>query len=73
MIPAPVSPPAIFAPACRFEMLRCRCPECLILDVRHPGEGFQLALFPYVVPPRRSDVVVRLDAARARAAARKSA
>lgn len=29
--------------------LRCRCPECLQLDLLHPGEGYQLALFPYVI------------------------
>lgn len=26
--------------------LRCRCPECQRLDALHPGEGYQLALFP---------------------------
>lgn len=35
----------------RFELLRCRCPECLALDAAHPGEGFQLALFPYRPTP----------------------
>lgn len=29
--------------------LRCRCPECLQLDLLHPGEGYQLQLFPYVI------------------------
>lgn len=27
---------------------RCHCPQCLMLDAMHPGEGYQLALFPYV-------------------------
>lgn len=27
--------------------LRCLCPVCLRLDARYPGEGYQLALFPY--------------------------
>lgn len=61
MIPA--APPAIVAPADRFELLRCRCPVCLILDAQFPREGFQLALFPYVLPPPRSALVVRLEAA----------
>lgn len=26
---------------------RCTCPTCRELDLRHPGEGYQLALFPY--------------------------
>lgn len=34
------------------EPLRCRCPICLVLDARHPTEGFQLHLFPYVVSTR---------------------
>jgi hypothetical protein len=63
-------PPAIVQPADRFELLRCRCPRCLRLDARFPGQGFQLALFPYVVPPRPSTVVVRLEEARARRTAR---
>jgi len=29
--------------------MRCRCPECLALDVMHPGEGYQLFLFPYEI------------------------
>lgn len=29
--------------------LRCRCPECLALDIEFPGQGYQLALFPYVI------------------------
>lgn len=32
--------------------LRCRCPECLVLDVLFPREGYHLALFPYVVQRR---------------------
>lgn len=39
--------PAIIAQADRFDLLRCRCPVCLLLDARYPTEGFQLALFPY--------------------------
>jgi mRNA-degrading endonuclease toxin of MazEF toxin-antitoxin module len=42
-----VSRPAIVIQADRFELLRCRCPVCMVLDARYPGEGFQLALFPY--------------------------
>lgn len=42
-----ISPPVIIVQADRFALLRCRCPQCLVLDARHPGEGFQLALFPY--------------------------
>lgn len=32
--------------------LRCRCPECLALDIAFPGEGYQLALFPYEIGRR---------------------
>lgn len=68
------SPPAIVAPADRFELNRCRCPACLGLDARYPGQGFQLALLPYIVTPSplgtRSEVVSRLDAARKRRDAR---
>lgn len=50
-------PPAVIVQqADRFDLLRCRCPTCLLLDAQHPGEGFQLALFPYrpaVLPNRR--------------------
>jgi len=28
---------------------RCRCPECLALDIEFPGQGDQLGLFPYVI------------------------
>lgn len=42
-----IPPPAIVQQADRFDLLRCRCPVCLVLDAQHPGEGFQLALFPY--------------------------
>ena len=47
MIPAP----AIFAQAEEFG--RCACPVCLRLDERFPNEGYQLALFRYVIslPP----------------------
>lgn len=38
---------AIVQQANRFDLLRCRCPVCLGLDAAHPGEAFQLALFPY--------------------------
>lgn len=44
---APVAPPAIVQQADRFELARCRCPTCLVLDGMFPG-AFQLALFPYV-------------------------
>ncbi len=46
--------PAIIIQASRFDILRCRCPVCMVLDARYPGEGFQLALFPYrIVPAER--------------------
>ncbi len=32
--------------------LRCRCPECLALDIAFPREGYQLALFPYEISRR---------------------
>jgi hypothetical protein len=44
--------PSIVIQADRFDLLRCRCPVCLVLDGRYPNEGFQLALFPYR-PARR--------------------
>ena len=31
---------------------RCGCPECKRLDREFPGEGYQLALFRYVVSLR---------------------
>lgn len=42
-----LDPPAIVQQAPRFQ--RCHCPECRRLDGAHPGEGFQLALFGYVI------------------------
>lgn len=39
--------PAVIRPAEDFG--RCTCPTCKRLDRRHPGEGYQLALFRYVV------------------------
>ena len=27
--------------------MRCHCPTYLQLDIDHPTEGYQLALFPY--------------------------
>lgn len=39
-------------PAIVFEIPafgRCTCPECKRLDRRFPDEGWQLALFPYVI------------------------
>lgn len=39
--------PAIFAQAEEFG--RCACPVCLRLDKEFPDEGYQLALFRYVV------------------------
>lgn len=29
-------------------MQRCQCTECVDLDARHPREGFQLNMFPWV-------------------------
>lgn len=48
-----IDPPAIVIQAPAFE--RCRCPECKRLDAEFPGEGYQLALFRYVIslPPFR--------------------
>jgi len=39
--------PAIIQQAYVALGLRCLCPTCLRLDARYPGEGYQLALFPY--------------------------
>jgi len=50
------SAPAIIIKADRFDTLRCRCPLCLVLDARYPGEGFQLALFPYRPAVSRREV-----------------
>lgn len=47
MIVASTPPPAIIVQAERFDVLRCRCPECLRLDALYPNEGYQLALFAY--------------------------
>lgn len=44
---AAIDPPAIVVKADIFELHRCRCPECLQLDVMYPGQGFQLAFWPY--------------------------
>lgn len=56
-VPAAIDPyrarpwtPPVVAPA--EDPLRCRCPECLMLDALHPGEGYQLALFPYQIQRR---------------------
>jgi len=48
--------PAAIIRVDRFAALRCRCPQCLVLDAQHPGEGYQLALFPYRIStaPRRA-------------------
>lgn len=48
---APAAPPAAFVPPAPIvrvvqDPLRCRCPQCLQLDLLHPAEGYQLALFP---------------------------
>lgn len=45
--PGQISPPAIIQQANVFDLQRCRCPRCAILDARFPDQGFQLALFPY--------------------------
>jgi len=49
---SPMKPAPIIIQADRFDLLRCRCPVCLVLDARYPTEGFQLALLPYR-PARR--------------------
>lgn len=46
------APFAIVRQADRFELLRCRCPECLMLDRAFPLSGYQLALFPYRIARR---------------------
>ena len=43
--PTPAPPLAIVQEDERF--VRCLCPECRRLDLAHPTEGYQLALFPY--------------------------
>lgn len=50
---AAIERPALVRRADRFELLRCRCPECLVLDSLFPGQGFQLAFWPYRPPDRR--------------------
>lgn len=54
------SPPAIII----YAPMRCRCRTCLRLDVRYPGEGYQLALFPYREEkrPKRPITLMRLVA-----------
>ncbi len=37
---------AIVQQADRFELARCHCATCRMLDRRYPAEGFQLTLFP---------------------------
>lgn len=37
---------AIVQQADRFELARCHCAECLMLDRRYAGQGFQLTFFP---------------------------
>ncbi len=44
---ATLDPPAIVQQAPRFQ--RCHCPECSNLDARYPGQGYQFALFVYIV------------------------
>jgi hypothetical protein len=48
-LPAVVERPAFIAEALRVMQMRCPCPTCLRLDKRYPDEGYQLALFPYVI------------------------
>lgn len=44
MLGRPVA--AIVRQADRFELARCHCETCRMLDRRYPGEGFQLTMFP---------------------------
>jgi len=51
-----VDPPAEVAQITNYQ--RCYCPECILLDRAYPGQGFQLAMFPYLVqlaPKRRAN------------------
>jgi hypothetical protein len=48
-LPARQERPAFIAEAMRVMQMRCPCPTCVRLDKRYPGEGYQLALFPYVI------------------------
>lgn len=41
-----LDPPALVAIDPISDPLRCWCAACRVLDARHPGEGYQLALFP---------------------------
>jgi hypothetical protein len=43
---AGIEPPRLIATS---EFTRCHCPKCKRLDRKFPGEGYQLALLPYVV------------------------
>jgi hypothetical protein len=51
-IPDRAARPAFIAEAYQVAMMRCPCPTCRRLDKRYPGEGYQLALFPYVIQAR---------------------
>lgn len=48
----PVTPVAIIAEARVVMAMLCPCPTCRRLDKLHPGEGQQLALFPYRIQAR---------------------
>jgi len=43
---APIDPPAVVRLDPISDPARCWCSGCRVLDARHPGEGYQLALFP---------------------------
>lgn len=45
--------PAFLAEARRVLEMCCPCPECRRLDAEFPGDGYQLALFPYVIAAQR--------------------
>lgn len=48
-LPPVAERPAYLAEVRRVLEMRCPCPTCVRLDKRHPGEGYQLALFPYTL------------------------
>lgn len=54
-IPARDARPAFIAEAYAVMTMRCQCPTCRRLDKRFPGDGYQLALFPYFIQTRSRD------------------
>lgn len=58
LVPLPVDIAALTEPAPIVRQvedpLRCRCPECVMLDRMFPWQGYQLALFTYEISRSRS-------------------